>query len=297
MLSGPIMLSDQFLLSAGWYDILAALIAADDAAKANVLFDSFSAILRSDEVMLFHFRRDVLPSIIEHRTMRDERRQQIAEYRNGFYLIDPFFLSIERATRSGAISLREVVDEESFGHSEFYRRHYSDTGLVDELCYCLSDGDGGHLLLSFARYGRAGRYSAADIAHAKTVAPVVLATLASSWRSIATPGALMPPTSADVQLHLDLRRARSNFGRSALTDREFEVVQMLLRGYPLDVISTRLGMAEGTTRVHRRNIYRKLDIGSQAELFSLFIDVVSEGNIDGDDDPLRRYHQVRQRAG
>jgi len=286
------MLSPEFLVSRVWNEGLAQVISAQGRDQIDTLLHLLSQALRSDEVMLFHFRDGAGAEVIEHRTSSKDREKQISDYKNGFYLIDPFYLAIERATQAQAISLREVVDQEEFEASEFYVRHYNETRLVDELCFVLSDNSKGYILLSFARTVENGRYTKGELDCAKALAPMVLAALASGWHHLASVNGFAGPSPEEVKLHEDLKLARSNFGRSMLTDREFEVVQMMLRGYPIDLISKRLKMAEGTTKVHRRNIYRKLDINSKAELFSLFIDVVGEVQVSSDIDPLEQYNSA-----
>jgi len=60
-----------------------------------------------------------------------------------------------------------------------------------------------------------------------------------------------------------------------LTPRECEVVKLVLRGYSTKSVSQSLGISPGTVKVHRENIYAKLAVSSQAELFNLFIASVS----------------------
>ena len=52
-----------------------------------------------------------------------------------------------------------------------------------------------------------------------------------------------------------------------------------------------LKTSDGTVKIHRKNIYRKLDIGSQAELFSLFINCIPFAEPDETSDPLQFYQQ------
>ena len=61
-----------------------------------------------------------------------------------------------------------------------------------------------------------------------------------------------------------------------LTAREIEVIGMILKGYSAAAIADGLSITHGTVKVHRKNAYRKLRISSQAELFSLFIGVVTQ---------------------
>ncbi|WP_298851994.1 LuxR C-terminal-related transcriptional regulator [uncultured Ruegeria sp.] len=62
-----------------------------------------------------------------------------------------------------------------------------------------------------------------------------------------------------------------DFGGDALTDREREVVQLILVGHNSNSIALKLCVSLSTVKTHRRNIYSKLQISSQAELFSLFL--------------------------
>ncbi|MEH6740426.1 MAG: helix-turn-helix transcriptional regulator [Sulfitobacter sp.] len=62
-----------------------------------------------------------------------------------------------------------------------------------------------------------------------------------------------------------------DFGSDVLTDREMQVVQLVLVGHTSTSISLQLGVSISTVKSHRRNIYVKLEISSQAELFSLFL--------------------------
>lgn len=66
-------------------------------------------------------------------------------------------------------------------------------------------------------------------------------------------------------------RAFHAFGEGLLTPREREVVEHTLKGHSADAVGAILGISPGTVRIHRRNIYAKLRINSQGELFSKFI--------------------------
>lgn len=61
------------------------------------------------------------------------------------------------------------------------------------------------------------------------------------------------------------------FGKSVLTAREQSVVKMILIGHSSNSIALMLDISLPTVKTHRRNIYAKLNISSQAELFNLFI--------------------------
>ncbi|WP_254690874.1 helix-turn-helix domain-containing protein [Shinella daejeonensis] len=64
-------------------------------------------------------------------------------------------------------------------------------------------------------------------------------------------------------------------GLDRLTPREREIVAFILKGYSAEATGQVLEISTGTVRIHRRNIYAKLGISSQRELFSRFMPGVS----------------------
>lgn len=67
-----------------------------------------------------------------------------------------------------------------------------------------------------------------------------------------------------------------SFGEEVLTARERSVVKKILTGHSSNAIALHLGISLPTVKSHRRNIYAKLHISSQAELFSLFVHKLME---------------------
>ena len=59
--------------------------------------------------------------------------------------------------------------------------------------------------------------------------------------------------------------------RWRLTDRETDIVRLILVGYPNSHISRSLGIGLGTVKNHRHRLYNKLDITTERELFSMFL--------------------------
>ncbi len=86
----------------------------------------------------------------------------------------------------------------------------------------------------------------------------------------------------DHQIDLAFR----TFGASLLSPREKDVLELMLRGYGTDTSAARLDIAVETVRRHRKSIYRKLDVSSQTDLFSLFLNSMSCLGRAAGDDPL-----------
>ena len=86
-----------------------------------------------------------------------------------------------------------------------------------------------------------------------------------------------------------IQQGYENFGTSYVSEREQEVLELLLRGYGADTSAEKLDISLETVRRHRKSIYKKLDVNSQADLFALFINVIPYVAKAKGDDPLKAY--------
>jgi DNA-binding CsgD family transcriptional regulator len=70
----------------------------------------------------------------------------------------------------------------------------------------------------------------------------------------------------------DFKNALARFAQlHALTPQQRNIVELVLRGHPNSSIAGRLRISAGTVRNHRSRLYYKLDITTERELFSLFL--------------------------
>ena len=198
----------------------------------------------------------------------ERRRLHVEEYLEGPYLLDPFFLASRELTKPGLWRLREIAPDR-FYQGEYYRNYYAQTGLAEEIGFLVRLSDDVALVISMMRKKK--RFSNAEMRALKRVLPVVDAACRQNWRELALSDSRMPP-GMDARVDTAFR----SIGEGVLTPREREVVELTLRGHSADAIGKLLGISAGTVRIHRRNIYSKLRISSQGELFSLFINAILE---------------------
>jgi DNA-binding NarL/FixJ family response regulator len=97
------------------------------------------------------------------------------------------------------------------------------------------------------------------------------AELPGALESVAAGGAVLPPTLlARVVAELRAREGRRlNVGDARLTDREWDVLDLLHRGQSTAEIASRLFVSTGTVRTHVSAILRKLSVSSRAEAVAL----------------------------
>jgi len=280
----------NYLSSEHWYERLATILTIGDRAAAFLaLTDELVEQLMVDSMLLLHFPATSGPKLLYNNSEHSRRYNSVEDYLSGNYAIDPFYLNRTQCRDSGLVPLKEVIEEE-FSSSEYYKAHYKGAGLVDEICLFCTDSQSGQVVLSLSRAIQKDHYDQEEITALQHIAPLVRNMMRLSWHSLSDRHVQRENSLIEAEnLHLHIENARTNFGKSVLTAREFDVLQLLLRGNSIDLIAKKLRMSAGTAKVHRKHIYAKLHIRSQSEVFSLFLDVVSATQYIPNQDPLDQY--------
>ena len=224
-----------------------------------------------DYSVMFAYRGDKRPIDLYDNFPTAKRRIFVTDYQEGPYLLDPFFLACTRGIAPGLYRLRDLAADR-FYQSEYFRSYYVQTGLSEEIGYCIPLAGGLTAVISLMRTIQSPAFSAREFRDLAGIEPIVRATAARQWAELhrrysPIEGADAEPTN--VQRHIE--QAFLTFGRTVLTPREREVVEYVLKGHSSDAIGKILDISPGTVRIHRKNIYSKLAINSQGDLFSLFI--------------------------
>jgi DNA-binding CsgD family transcriptional regulator len=251
-----------------WHHGLAEAIQALETPRfAPSLARALRRVASFDYTVIFAYRGDERPLDLHDDFGPDKRGIFVTVYQAGPYLLDPFYHAARGGIDAGLYRLRDLAPDR-FYQSEYYRSYYVQTGLAEEIGFFFSPGAGVTVAMSLMRAGHSAAFSEREMTRLKAVAPVVIALAERHWRGLKQRFAIEPVAApADDAL----REAFNAFGRHRLTQREYEVVTLVLRGHSSEAIGDALGIAAGTVKIHRKNIYAKLGIGSQAELFSMFV--------------------------
>ncbi|MGE4482848.1 helix-turn-helix transcriptional regulator [Acidocella sp.] len=227
------------------------------AALAGVLrhstaFDSWVALI-------FRPGRSPHPLGVGGEKLLDEAL--FAEYVQSFYEIDPYYLFSLGEFAPGLYRLDDVAPE-YFQKTEYYQRYFALNVVADEVQFLLPMPPHGTLSFSL---GCHHRFTNEEMGWLCLVLPWLLPLMkASADMQIASAG--IAPDRA-VSLEARLRQK----GTPALTDRETQIALLLLAGHSSKAIAARLDISPETVKVHRRNLYEKLGVSSQAEVFALFM--------------------------
>ena len=260
----------------GWHDHMAQVIAAGDTSRfPAVLVQALRHVVPFDDAVFFAYRGQERP-ICPYDTFTPQQRIVfVTDYLEGPYLLDPFYQVYVDRMAPGLYRLREIAPDR-FYHSEYFRSYYRRTGLAEEIGFLVSLPHDMMLVISLMRAGTSAPFSDRDMNKLRRMEPIVHASAARHWRNLGN--LRSSETEAEItrpHLNLQVTSAFENFGEGVLTRREREVVRMVLRGHSSNSIGRRFQITTGTVKIHRKNIYAKLGISSQSELFSHFISYLS----------------------
>jgi DNA-binding CsgD family transcriptional regulator len=224
------------------------------------MLESVKRLVDFDFIMAFAYAGSSRPLSLGD-TLEPERHRIIAnDYVAGPFLLDPFFRLIEEGTRSGCFRLHDVAPDH-FRRSEYFRVHYGRTGIGEEIGVFFPLGSGLTGVISFGRWDSSPPVTRGDLEIMRALTPAIAAFCASHWSSLRRGREASAALGSDAA-YPDVQ---------VLTAREREIVTMILRGHSTESIAMQLGISPGTVKIHRKNIYRKMHVSTQAELFAAFM--------------------------
>lgn len=189
--------------------------------------------------------------------MHDRERHGVIvdHYLDGAYVLDPFYDAVRSDGGERLLAMRALAPDDFFD-SEYFRRHYRTTGIIDEVGFVLDLGPNSTGVLSASRMEGESLFNADDIRLLSLFAPLICAVARRHWQGSGDRAAAAGAARIEHPL---------------LTKRETEIVTLILKGHSNLSIAAVLDLSPNTVKVHRRQIYAKLKISSQAELFHLFL--------------------------
>lgn len=274
-------MTDSILVSADWQESLASMVQAlahEDfyqklSAGCELLtgFESTLIVWLGDKHRPIHLYDD-LPESIAAETKN--------AWFDGAYLLDPFYDLFLKKSPDGVYRLSELAPD-SFFDSEYYHSYYLETGLTEEIGLLVNLNSENALFMSLGSRDQT-KPREACMKNLQTVLPV-LRQLCRRQQSA---------EEGEINFSAPLDKAFRNFGREHLSQRECEVIQLILKGHSNKAIAQLLDISPDTVKVYNKRFHAKLGISSQAELFSLFLESISLVPFDADVDPLTHYMEI-----
>lgn len=230
------------------------------AGFAGRLLGLAEAALVHDAAALMLFHDKAPPAVLVDHLKAAERGYLYGDYLSGVYLLSPFYRLAAGLSGPRVARVTDIAPQ-GFSASEYYRRYFSHIGVADMIGVLLPGGGRSTVFMSLSRSTDRPRFWPSDKARLETLLPIFAAAID---RHVALAGPLARTAPARAQ-------PKASAPATPLTAREAEVVNLILEGYSTRALAARLGISTETVRVHRRHIYAKLEVTSQAELFRWFL--------------------------
>ncbi|MFN4140387.1 helix-turn-helix transcriptional regulator [Aestuariivirga sp.] len=241
--------------------LAAAIEGVGSERHVERLVDLVGALVPHDLVTVVRYSVSERPEFVSHRNYSDE---MVARYLDTFYPYDPFYAQWREKQKAGVVRLLAAAPV------RYIADFLAQSVITDELGVLLEDGQGWCLGIFLDR--SKGRFSPADVKRLEAQFPVFASLHALDLKSRRPAFRRTEQPAAPGQ---DPRQGAALGAEERLwpelSPREREIVRLILAGHPTAGIARKLGLAPGTVKNHRRNIYTKLDITTERELFLQYI--------------------------
>ncbi len=260
-----------------WNECVAQTAAClNDKQFPDRLLEAIRIIVPFRFGLMVVYRVGAAPYCIHHNFDSEAAKRAVNRYTEATYVLNPVYNGFLAGLKPGVYKITElapdayfsakVFDELKIGiHSEEelgYRTPGWPEGLA-ELIVAIGLPNGELLEISLSRDASEG-YDNDSIRRMRIIEPVISALFKGYW----TQARARLSNAVSPLLLDDLLR---EFGRDKLTSREREVAQLILRGHSGESISLHLEISRSTVKSHRQNIYAKLNVATQQELFTHFL--------------------------
>ncbi|WP_447792437.1 MULTISPECIES: helix-turn-helix transcriptional regulator [Pseudomonas] len=229
----------------------------------RALVDTLRLLVPLDNALVAVMRSGRVPRLLidfDAKGGADEH-EELADYSAGMYLLDPFYQAACAGIADGLHSLAAVAPDQ-FQQSEYYLSYFRSVVGRDELQFMVNV-DGAVLGLSL---GRSTTFTLKEQGRLLCVRDWVLAAMRRHLQ-------LMPPEGPAAEAEAvagDLATLLDRFD-ARLSVREVETARLILQGFSSKAIAQQLGISPETVKVHRRNLYHKLNVSGHGELFALVL--------------------------
>ena len=266
--------------SLSWDEQLARMIDQVDSDELPAqLVTGLSALVSFSMATIFILRGQSRPICIFENFPESVNKLGIENFVNGSYVLNPVYRAHLSGIKQGVYRFRDLAPDDYFS-SGFTETHKVIEAPEEEIAYMTEGWPRGYEELDLAvpiddvtieidlyKKYEDGGFSEADIEKLSSHMSVIGALTRKFWQLRSDKLAPNPRDNSINDIYDD-------FGASELSNREREVIQYVLRGHSSGSIALNLDVSVTTIKTHRKRAYSKLNISSQSELFSMFLNCV-----------------------
>lgn len=260
--------------------LIPAVGTADFPAK---LVAMLRKLVPADDATIVAYPGTDLP-VIEYFEVPDETGGSTLDvFVKGAFLLDPYYLAATREKEFGVFRLRDLSPT-GFRDSEYYKTWYRDSNFQDECGFIIPTSEQGFVNIALGKTALRATFTKRERNLLDAIYPTVEALCQQHWVGTGS-------EPAGTNLRAQMHNALESFGSSLLTERETQVINLVLHGHSTKTVAEKLSISMETVKLHRKHAYAKLEISSQAELFYLFLDSLMSAQDYDSGDTLVAYMQ------
>jgi DNA-binding CsgD family transcriptional regulator len=275
---------------ASWNAGLSALLHKEqDKEFPKLLMKLLGSIVTADEpLLLITLGGEMGPYVIAEYEPAPLQQRKFDEYLRAYFVLDPCYRAFRERDFTGYYHFATLAPD-GFSYSKTYQAYFANN-YSDEIGFIFALENGAFASICASRLERK-KFSASEKMFFQSIAPVVIQLLRRFFRDETSTKSLLQPSRAER-----MESMLENFGRRSLSEREYDVMQLILRGYSMKAIASTIHRSIDTVKKHHRSIYDKLGVTSQRELIPTFIDLLDlalNADLPPDTDTLE-YYLTRQ---
>lgn len=238
------------------------------------LADYLRICISYDNIIAMIWHGTTQPLVL-HTDYRGENvfRRLEEDYLSAAYQLDPFFrLHVERHA-AGIYRLLEIAPD-NFSRSKYFQWYYGDLGITDEITLFCPVTAQATATVSIGKSGPSEKsFTARAERRLRQHEPVFMALIEAHWSNQSPSDS---PSRPEPVLSERLKKAMLKNHGVRLSNRQSQVAVLILQGHSSESASLKLEISPQTVKVFRKQLYKRCNISSQAELFSLMMPLLEK---------------------
>lgn len=225
-------------------------------------------ILPCDEYMVLLFDPKRPPELLHQQ--QPLQSDDFERYLKSAYVLDPFYRLGLQQGQHGVFRLRDILPGDYDEYDHYYNSYFRHLKIADEVGFLIPlPADRRFVHIELARFAGTELFAAAQLQQANRLFAVISSLVVQHQQQLP----LQEGSGCVEHDYIDTFYRR--FGTEVCTPREHEVLCYMLQGYCVKTIASQMKLGLETIKMHRKNLYAKLNIGSHPELLALFIDLLT----------------------
>lgn len=249
-----------------WSDHLGEAI--DKALRSKISFDMSCSYL---------FRFNHNPMLVHNGYDESVSDKTLSAYIRGGYLLDPFYVACVNDHPAGLWRMSDLAPDCFFSsgfsiskdiHPCVSSNHGS---LVEEVGFIIPIQHQVAVVYSLMRNLSSGKFQELEMQELTSITPILSSAFELHCRL-----KYSDYLTGEEQPDIRLEDAFIDILQGQLTNTQCYIAKLILQGHSNASISATLNISMGTVKVHKHNIYQRLNISTHGELFRLFINYLSK---------------------